>query len=65
MIMARQAGVQVLLGAEAASRTALLTGADIVLVHFWNNPALHEFLRSSLQPRAEQTALPATALNIV
>lgn len=50
VIMARQAGVQVLLAPEPTRRTELLTNADIVLVHFWNNPALHEFLRTPLPP---------------
>ncbi len=48
VIMARQAGVQVLLGPEPARRTEILAQADIVLVHFWNNPALYEFLRGTL-----------------
>jgi glycosyltransferase involved in cell wall biosynthesis len=50
VIKARQAGVQVLLGLDLARRTELLTQADIVLIHFWNNPALYEFLRSPMPP---------------
>lgn len=50
VIMARQAGVRVLLGPDPTLRTQLLTQADIVLIHFWNNPALWEFLRSPLPP---------------
>jgi hypothetical protein len=50
VIMARQAGVRVLLGPDPALRTELLAQADIVLIHFWNNPALWEFLRSPLPP---------------
>lgn len=50
VVMARQAGVQVLLGPEPARRAELLAQADIVLVHFWNNPALWAFLRSPLPP---------------
>lgn len=48
VIRARKAGVQVLLGPEPAQRDALLGQADIVLVHFWNNPALYAFLRRPL-----------------
>lgn len=50
VVMARQAGVQVLIAPEPALRSELLAQADIVLVHFWNNPALWEFLRSPLPP---------------
>lgn len=50
VIMARQAGVRVLLGPDPALRTELLAQADIVLIHFWNNPALWTFLRSPLPP---------------
>jgi glycosyltransferase involved in cell wall biosynthesis len=50
VIMARQAGVQVLLGPEPARRAEVLAQADLVLVHYWNNPALQEFLRSPLPP---------------
>jgi glycosyltransferase involved in cell wall biosynthesis len=50
VIMARQAGVRVLLGPDPAQRAELLAQADIVLIHFWNNPALYEFLRSPLPP---------------
>jgi glycosyltransferase involved in cell wall biosynthesis len=48
LTLARQAGVQVLLDPEPARRFGLLAQADIVMVHFWNNPALYEFLRSPL-----------------
>jgi len=40
---ARASGIEVLPTAEA-----LLDQADIVQVHFWNNPAIHAFLRSAL-----------------
>jgi len=50
VVMARQAGAQVLLGPDPARRSELLAQADIVLVHFWNNPALCEFLRTPLPP---------------
>ncbi|WP_129670943.1 glycosyltransferase family 4 protein [Candidatus Chloroploca sp. Khr17] len=50
VIMARQAGVRVLLGPDPTLRTELLTQADIVLIHFWNNPALWQFLRGPLPP---------------
>lgn len=48
IIMARRAGVQVLLEPDVARRNELLAQADIVLIHFWNNPALCEFLRGPL-----------------
>src|SRR5690606_38124000 len=47
-IMARRAGVQVLIGATPVQRADVLAQADIVLVHFWNNPALYAFLRGPL-----------------
>lgn len=50
VILARHASVQVLLAPEPDHRAELLAQADIVLVHFWNNPALYEFLRGPLPP---------------
>lgn len=48
ILMARRAGVQVFLGPEPALRQDLLANADIVMVHFWNSPALWQFLRTPL-----------------
>lgn len=55
VLMARRAGVQVILGPDPTLRQDLLTKADMVMVHFWNSPALWEFLR---------IPLPATRLVI-
>ena len=50
LALARQSGVKVLRTPAAAARAEVLTGADIVIAHFWNNPALYGWLRSALPP---------------
>ncbi len=49
-LMARRAGMPLLLGPAPAARAELLAGADVVLLHYWNCPAMAEFLRSPLPP---------------
>lgn len=44
------AGIEVHSAPAAPAREALLAVADIVQVHFWNNPAIHAFLASGLPP---------------
>jgi glycosyltransferase involved in cell wall biosynthesis len=48
LALARQSGVQVLRNPAAPARADLLRQADLVVAHFWNNPALYAFLRSDL-----------------
>lgn len=48
LALARQVGVEVVRTSAADVRDAVLTAADIVVVHFWNSPALYAFLRGPL-----------------
>jgi glycosyltransferase involved in cell wall biosynthesis len=45
---AAEAGIQVLSAPPPAELELLLSAADIVQAHFWNNPALHAWLGSGL-----------------
>jgi glycosyltransferase involved in cell wall biosynthesis len=47
---ARAAGIEVHPAPSADVLETLLADADIVQVHFWNNPAIHAFLASALPP---------------
>ena len=50
LLSAWQAGVIVHRQHDAETFRQELESADIVLVHFWNNPSLDQFLRSDLPP---------------
>ncbi|HJX30675.1 MAG TPA: glycosyltransferase family 4 protein, partial [Thermodesulfobacteriota bacterium] len=50
LLSAMQAGVIVRRRHDAGTFRKELESADIVLVHFWNNPSLDQFLRSDLPP---------------
>lgn len=50
LALAKQSGVAVLPTTAPAARTEVLAGVDIVVVHFWNNPALYAWLRGVLPP---------------
>ncbi len=44
-ILAKQAGLEVILGPEEAAVWELAAAADIVQLHFWNTPQLYDLLR--------------------
>ncbi|GJL83671.1 MAG: hypothetical protein DHS20C01_33050 [marine bacterium B5-7] len=48
--LASEAGIEVLHGLDRHAIDELLGAADIVQVHFWNNPAIYEFLGERLPP---------------
>ncbi|TVQ04203.1 MAG: glycosyltransferase [Balneolaceae bacterium] len=48
LLNAAKAGITVLRKPDRETLTAELKQADIVQVHFWNNPDMYEFLRSDL-----------------
>ena len=48
--LAVKAGLEVLTAREPALRQELVANADIVQIHFWNHPALYEFMREDLPP---------------
>jgi len=50
LLMARRLGIEVILGPAPETVRGRLDGADIVVVHYWNNPALDDFLRAGLPP---------------
>lgn len=50
LVLARQAGLVVLRAPEPGILREELAAADIVQVHFWNNPDLWAFLRADLPP---------------
>lgn len=45
---ATEAGMTVINGPDRATMLQEIEGADIVQIHFWNNPQLYDFLRSQL-----------------
>ncbi|MCW5983231.1 MAG: glycosyltransferase [Bryobacteraceae bacterium] len=47
LILAKRAGIHVLRGPDPSALRKEIAGADIVQVHFWNNPYFYEFLRSA------------------
>jgi glycosyltransferase involved in cell wall biosynthesis len=47
---ARAAGVEVHSAPAADGQRQLLAAADVVQLHFWNNPSVHAFLASDLPP---------------
>ena len=50
MEVAKRAGIDVLSAPPITVLDALVAGADIVQIHFWNSPALHAFLNRGLRP---------------
>ena len=48
--LAHQAGIPVISAPDRETLTSELEHADIVHVHFWNNPQMYEFLKSELPP---------------
>ena len=46
--VAAENGIPVLSSPDAGTLNALLAGADLVQLHFWNSPEIHEFMASSL-----------------
>lgn len=48
--LAQKAGITVHRQPDGPTLQRALAAADIVVVHFWNNPALYEFLRAELPP---------------
>jgi glycosyltransferase involved in cell wall biosynthesis len=48
LLSAAKAGITVLRKPDSETLAAELKQADIVQVHFWNNPEMYEFLRSDL-----------------
>jgi glycosyltransferase involved in cell wall biosynthesis len=48
--LAAQAGVELVFEPDSETTRAAVADADIVIVHFWNNPLIYEFLRTPLPP---------------
>jgi glycosyltransferase involved in cell wall biosynthesis len=48
--LAHQAGISVISAPDGETLKSELENADIVHVHFWNNPQMYEFLKSELPP---------------
>jgi glycosyltransferase involved in cell wall biosynthesis len=46
LILAKRAGIGLLRGPDPENLRREIAAADIVLVHFWNNPVFYEFLHS-------------------
>lgn len=46
----RKAGLEVFAAPDPALRWRLVAEADIVQIHYWNHPALYEFMRGELPP---------------
>lgn len=50
LIQAKQAGIKVIRKPDRETLIEEIEKADIVQVHFWNNPEIYEFLRLKLPP---------------
>ncbi len=50
LLLAKQAGITMLRQPDQPTLYATLAAADLVVIHFWNNPALYALLRSELPP---------------
>ncbi|MBX3014917.1 MAG: glycosyltransferase [Caldilineaceae bacterium] len=50
VLQAKKAGITLYQGPEGATLHQILQQADVVVVHFWNSPALYAFLRTELPP---------------